>query len=63
VALASRAGVRGFLDLVARLLLEDEQRGQADDQRKQQHRQDGKGQDFGLQTQAHGSLFFFYWRG
>ena len=54
----------GLLDFIARLFLKDEQRGQADHQCKEQHRKDGKGQDFSLETQAHGgSLFWFYWRG
>ncbi|MDZ4357409.1 MAG: hypothetical protein U1B84_13460 [Variovorax sp.] len=48
----------GFGHLGARLLLEDPHRGQADDHGKQQHRQDGEGQDFGLQTQTHGSSLF-----
>ena len=46
----------GLLDLVVRLLLKDEQRGQADDQRKEQHRENGEGQDFSLEAQAHWGL-------
>ena len=58
VALQGRLGIAeqalaGLLDFLARLILQNEQRGQADDQRKQQHREDGKGQDFGLEAHAH----------
>lgn len=55
----------GLFDLFVRLFLEDEQRGQADDQRKEQHRENGEGEDFSLEAQAHcgSSLFWFYWRG
>ena len=70
VTLQGRFGVAeqafaGLFDLFVRLFLEDEQRGQADDQRKEQHRKNGEGQDFSLEAQAHcgGSLFWFYWRG
>jgi len=44
----------GLIHLVARLPLEDPHRGQADHQRKQQHRHDGQAQDFDLQAQTHG---------
>ncbi len=43
----------GFSHLVACLALENPHGGQADHQGKQQHRDDGEGQDFGLQTQTH----------
>ncbi len=45
----------GFGHLGARLFLEDPHGGQADDHGKQQHWQYSEGQDFGLQTQTHGS--------
>ncbi|MNL19164.1 hypothetical protein D3C87_1403510 [compost metagenome] len=58
ITLQSRLGIAeqafaGFLDLLAGLALQDKQRGQTDDQREEQHRQDGKGQDFSLQAHAH----------
>ncbi len=47
-----------LVNFVARLLLQNEQRGHADEQRKEQHREDGEGQDFSLEAHAHdGSLF------
>jgi hypothetical protein len=48
----------GLFDFLVGLLLQNEHRGQTDDQRKQQHRKDGQRKNFGLEAQAHGDSLF-----